>query len=291
MQDPNKTPAYYLPEADPIYPFSNRPLITWDIDYAMMTTFECDVELLRRVLPAGLRPMTARPGVGLFVVTFFRYYPWQQRLYPDLYETIFCVQVIPDLTWGVPTLALYVASFGSNDLQFLADERTHNLFPTYDSALEFEVDETDGQTRCWDADGPLYTIVNTTNKRSMFTKQDLYVQVYVEHGGHLHVSHNTFRGQAFQHQDDRGGCVIHDHPFFLGAGVGAREPSTYLQMYSPQGGDMRQMYYWRPERVDGAGARLPRVDPSVLSPEQGQILRQFPNVDNIPRGLRIPIPG
>lgn len=281
--------SYYRPRQAPLYTFSDRPLITWDIQYALQTSLEMPLDALRAVVPPGLEVFEVRPGIGLLVMTMFHYDPWQQRSYEDLYETIMLVQVVPDLRWGIPNLAAYVASFGSNDPAFLADERANNLFPTFDALLRFEVDTVAHRVRCFEGDRPVYDLAHAGRRTPVFTQQDVYCQVYVQHEGHLHVSHNTFSGQVYQHQEEGDGGILHDHPFFLGADVTGRRVTPHLQMISKPGTALRQAYYWRPERVDRPEAYDPPLDLKTLTDEERHLLRAFRQVDNIPRGVRMPV--
>lgn len=281
--------SYYRPRKEPLYPFSDRPLITWDIRYAFLTSVEFPVDALRAIVPPELDVFEARPGVGLAVMTMFHYAPWQQKKYEDLYETIFMVQVVPDLRWGIPNLAVFVASFGSNDGAFLADERANNLFPTFDALFQVEVDTDAHRVRCRDGARDVYDLAFSGRRAPVYSPQDVYCQVYVRDGGHLHVSHNTFSGLIYQHQEDGDGGVLHDHPFFRGADVTGRRLTPYLQMISEPGGALRQAYYWRPERVDRPGDYDPPLDPTKLTDEEADLLRRFRHVDNIPRGVRMPV--
>ena len=275
---------------DPIYPFSNRPLITWDIEYASLTLFECDINKLRPFVPEELKLLEVRPGVGVFSISLFKYYPWQQGIYEEVYETIFNIHVQPSLKWGVPTVSLFVVSFGSNDAQFLEDELKHNLFPTYKNTLNFDLDAENYVARCYDADGPVYEIRNPSHKKPIFTKQYIYAQVYVRHEGKVYRSHNTFRGLAYQHQENGATGVIYNHPFFLGSDVAGVNPPSYLQMLTMPHSDLRQIYYWRPELIDGSLPYEPPVDVKNLTPEQRELLRLITYADNIQRPFRVPIP-
>jgi hypothetical protein len=275
---------------DPIYPFSNRPLITWDIEYASLTLLEADVNKLRPFVPEELKLLEVRPGVGVFSISLFKYYPWQQGIYEQVYETIFNIHVLPNLKWGVPTVSLFVASFGSNDAQFLADELEHNYFPIYRNSLNFELDAENYVAKCWDENGPVYEIKNPSKKKPIFTKQYIYAQVYVRHEGKVYRSHNTFRGQAYQHQESGDTGIIYDHPFFVGCDVAGAQPPSYLQMLTMPNSDLRQIYYWRPERIDGSVSYEPPVDVKKLTPEQSELLRLITYADNIQRPFRVPIP-
>ena len=90
---------------------------------------------------------------------------------------------------------------------------------------------------------------------------------------------------------DSGNCgIIHPHPFFREWDVATNEARCYLQMLAMPGGDLRQMYYWRQERVATPEAYEPMVPVDDLTPEQVKLLKGFREVDNIPRGVRMPVP-
>lgn len=54
--------------------------------------------------------------------------------------------------------------------------------------------------------------------------------------------------------------------------------------------DLRQIYYWRPELIDGSVEYEPPVDVKNLTAEQRELLRLITYADNIQRPFRVPLP-
>lgn len=230
----------------------DMPLILqWNIRHQFAFLYEVATAVVRPLLPDGLQPYEARPGVALMFMGYNDYFPGNViygEPQPAFQEITRFFLVHPDLSvdMRMPRFTMFVHRVGANNAAFIRQERERLKLPAYDSpTLEVSVNDARNSGVARDAHGVIQEWRNT-HPRPRLYDEDFWGQYYTVRDGRLWFGVWHWEGRVCSHQFPGDGGGIHEHPFLTGvdhpiaaSAVGA----SYLQMFTSYGEPLVQRFY------------------------------------------------
>lgn len=233
-------------------------IIDWDLKQQFAFIFEVPTDKIEACIPkeAGVRPMEARPGVGLLFLGYNDYNPGNLingEPQPAFLEITRFFWVQPDLSvdMPIPRFTFFVDRIASNNHSFIKQEIELLHLPTYETpSLRVETNEDKKEARAFDDQGPIQDLINT-HPAPTYIEDSFYGQYYTMQGDHLWFGVFYWSGIACVHQSGGPGGGIHTHPFLTEKPVHL-DPSDvgtcYMQMIAAYDSPMVQRFY-RPRMV------------------------------------------
>lgn len=226
-------------------------IIDWDLRQQVAFVFEIPTRDIEHVLPPGLRPFEARPGISLTFLGLNDYNPGNTiagQTQPAFFEVTRFIMVHPDLgvDMPIPRFTFFVHRIGSNNPAFIEQERSALHLPSwYSPSLEVEPADQHLGATVRDKDGIVQTFRNT-NPKLIWRDEEFYGQYYTVQDDQLWFGAWYWSGQAFIHQrrGDAGGAE--EHPFLTEVeprwpAAHARRP--YMQIISKYDAPAIQVFY------------------------------------------------
>jgi len=232
-------------------------IIFWKLRHQMGFVFEIDTSLVLPLLPYGIYPVEARPGISMAFISYNDYAPGLNSIdgkeQPRFYEMTRCIIVQPDLSvrMPVPRFTFFVHRIGSNNASFVEQEISWLHLPSYhSSSISPDVDET-GQTLVLrDEHGPIQHLKNT-HPSPVYRNESFFGQYYTVEDGKLYFGAWSWRGVACVHQrgGDAGGIL--EHPFLteLERRMPAKSLQTSYQQFFTRPGEISEHRFYQPRLV------------------------------------------
>lgn len=235
--------------------------ISWRHRHMMAFVYEVDTSAVEPLLPPGIHPVEARPGVSMLFVSMNDYMPTGNFIdgveLPAFQEVTRCVVVQPDLSikMPIPRFTFFVLQIGSNHQGFIQQEKDWLHLPTtYSPSLRTETNATGTEIWVRDDDGPIQHLRNT-HPTPVFRNESFFGQYYTAEQGRLYFGVWSWRAIAciHQRQGDAGG--IFAHPFLTGVQPKLSPDALlgpYQQVITRLGHPSEQRFY-RPRMVRDLG--------------------------------------
>lgn len=183
---------------------------SYRFDQALAACFLARNDALRAVLPPNLRPLEARPGHGLVVVTAFNFTDSEVGPYGELVMAVMVPPFTPrDESW--PESASYPFDLVTNTL----DSRDHAAGSWYLPArpkpygLRFS---RDGERRSVDLYDEGTPVLSLSVKHNPTWERDRLYQVFTRSDGRLHRVALSVEGSVSEHNEETGRLTLYDHP-------------------------------------------------------------------------------
>ncbi len=193
-------------------------IIDWNIRHQLAFVFEINTAIIRSLLPKGIEPFEARPGVGLMFLGYNDYYPGnlingieQPRF--DEVTRFFMVQPDLSIDMPMPRFTFFVHRIGSNNQNFIDQEISRLHLPSFyaeDLIVETHSDKTGGMART--AGGPIQEWKNT-NPDPRYYEDSFYGQYFTLQNNELWFGVWFWAGDVCTHQHPGDGGRIFHHPF------------------------------------------------------------------------------
>lgn len=226
-------------------------VIHWTLRHQMGFIYEVDLATIQALLPRGIQPVEARPGVGLLFLGYNDYQPGNLiggQSQGRFHEVTRTVLVQPDLSirMPIPRFTFYLLRIGSENKAFVDQEIRMLHLPSYWSAsLRGEANADGTEVRLLDEHGMIHHIKNT-HPAPIYRNDSFFGQYYTVEDGKLYFGVWSWRGIACVHQRSGDAGGIFEHPFLtevepsLAAGSVGR---AYLQVFTRPGDLSEQRFY------------------------------------------------
>lgn len=171
--------------------------------------FLADSDVLRGLLPSGLQPLEARPGLGVLAVTAFDFTESEVGAYGEL---VMSVLVPPFANRGadLPEAATFPFALGTTTPASRAHAAERWYLPEHPGCFDiaFSGDADTRRVQVTEAGAPVLDLV--VGRRSAGVRTRLY-QCFSARDGHVHRVDLQIRSNVNEHEEESGRLVLHPH--------------------------------------------------------------------------------
>jgi hypothetical protein len=232
-------------------------IIFWRMRHQMAFIYEADMAAIEHLLPPGIHPVEARPGISLIFIGYNDYLADENTIggvvQPRFQEMTRCILVQPDLSikMPIPRFTFFVHRIGSNNGVFIDQEISSLHLPSFHSpTMDVDVNAAGTELRMFDEHGTIQHL-RSTHPTPTYRKDAFFGQYYTVADGKLWFGVWSWRGVVCVHQrpGDAGG--IFEHPFLTE--TQRRLPATALgpsyQQFFSRPGEVSEQRFYQPRFV------------------------------------------
>lgn len=222
-------------------------IIQWDLNHQMGFVYETDTENVTPLLPEGVFPHEARPGVSLIFLGYNHYNPGNViygEAQDPFYEITRFILVQPDLAvdMPMPRFAFYVLQIGSNNSTFIDQEIEKLHLPSfYSSSIRVDTDESKLNAWARDENGEIQHLLNT-HPRPYFRPDFFWGQFFTRKEDGIYFGVWNWDGVLCLHQHRGNGGGAFAHPFMTDLLLSHFGPS-YMQLITDRESSLTQRFY------------------------------------------------
>jgi len=217
------------------------------LKHQMAFMIEMDLEKAKSLVPEGIFPVEARPGVALAFIGY-EHYNSGNLLYDkpsdEFYELTQFLVVQPDLSieMPMPRYAFFVLQIASEDSEFIRQEIEIVKAKSYFSpTLKVQYSPDNHELTVEDENGPIQQFKNS-HQNIEFMEDAFWGQYFSVMDGQLYVGVWNWRGFLFQHQKRGNIGQIYEHPFFENLSPNDLQ-ECYMQLLTQPEELIRQRFY------------------------------------------------
>lgn len=191
----------------------------WKMLHQMLFIYEIATEHVKHLLPSGIEPVEAMPGIGLVEFSYNHYAPGNiiyGEEQPIFYELTRSIVVQPDLSidMPIPRFAFFVDRIASNNKIFVKHEfEKLNLPAYYSPTLKVGMENLLGHhIIVSDEHGKIREMVNS-NPNVIYREDEFYGQYFTVQDQKLYFGCWAWKGKIFTHQSPGYSGSIYNHPY------------------------------------------------------------------------------
>lgn len=232
-------------------------IIHWRLRHQMAFIYETETSAIEHLLPRGIYPVEARPGISMIFIGYNDYKAGVNfiggEVQPPFQEMTRCILVQPDLSlkMPIPRFTFFVHRIGSNNDAFVQQEIAKLYLPSYYTpSMKVDVNEAGTELRMFDDNGPIQHLKNT-HSAPVYRRDSFFGQYYTEHEGKLYFGVWSWEGVVSVHQrpGDAGG--IFEHPFLTETArkLSASSLGAPYQQFFSRPGEVSEQRFYKPRFV------------------------------------------
>lgn len=198
--------------------------------------FEFPTDNARTLLPPGLQPIEPHHGQSVLAVTAFEFHESMVGAYR---EVVLSVLVSPRIFHGepMPRAAMYPFMVGTTTPESRKHGMEQWLLPHYPRDLDVQIERGDGIIEVAAKDGtkPVLTLTVTETREAPWQTVEHRYQTFSLDASGLFLSPLLMSGPFLEHEEERGGVVLHDHPFSASVDRDAVTTTPFREQWMKQG--------------------------------------------------------
>ena len=215
--------------------------IAWYADFELYYMAEIDINSLTALLPATIRPIEIRPGIGIVGWGLTRFVDGnivsKDKEFSELSFSAFVQGDLTLLGGEIPKNTCFPFNISSDSNEFLDYANGVDNMPVYRTkGFKLDIDYKSYHVSCYDNDGSIFELkLNFIPEPSYFSNKTFEDQIFTTKDKDIYCANVLWKGKIFETQDRDliKHCKIYDHPFYKGIDVNNAIKSSYLLMLSP----------------------------------------------------------